>query len=90
MFISFYYFFSMLLIIAPMIQRVDYQLYVHKNKKNKKIEKMNLDEGAWGNGEGVRIVEVNYFFPLLRYVSEVDTNEIDKTKWIKITHDLFK
>jgi hypothetical protein len=70
-----------------MIQRDDTEFYVNRYNKNIKIEKMSYDEGAWGNGEGGKMVRVYYFFPLLRYVSKIDTNKINKKDWIRVKYD---
>ena len=66
------------------IPRVDYKIYVNKYNENIKIERMDYDIGAYDSGNGGRIVKVNYFFPLLRYISEIDTNKINKNEWLRI------
>lgn len=75
------------LIIIAGVRRDDTEIFINKSNKNIKIEEMRYDAGATDSGGAGKIVEVNYFFPLLRYVSEIDTNKIDKKKWERVIFD---
>jgi len=77
-------------ILINMNQRAGGVLYENKINDNLKIEAMSLDHGAWDSGGGAKIVKVNYFFPLLRLVSEIDTNKLDKREWIIVKYDPYR
>ena len=64
-------------------------LYVKKGNRNIKIVTRYLNEGAFGGGtkpEDYEVVLKREINPFLKIETSIDTNTIDKTQWIKISH----
>lgn len=71
------------------IERIDKEIFINKENENIKIEAMRFDAGATDGGGRGKIVKVHYIFPLLRKVEDIDTNKIDRSKWIRVDRNTY-
>ena len=69
---------------SGVVARVDTNLFINKFNPDVKIEFLNFDIGATDNGAPGRIIKVNNFFPGLRYISDIDTNNLNKDEWERV------
>jgi hypothetical protein len=63
----------------------DKVLFEHKNESTIKIEKRNFGCGATDSSPSTPgVFKVSSFTPYFIWVSKIDTNEIDKSEWLRV------